>query len=58
VVLASKDRTLRIWDLDTHACLFTHYGDTDFTAVVATTIGVIVGDAAGAVWFLDWPPRW
>ncbi len=26
------------------------------TAVAATATAIIAGDAAGSVWFLDWPP--
>jgi WD40 repeat protein len=55
VVSASQDRTLKVWDLDTHTCLLTHRGDAAYTAVVATTTAIIAGDAAGSVWFLDWP---
>ncbi len=56
VVSASADSTLKVWDLESHACLFTHRANTAYTAVTATTTAIIAGDAAGSVWFLDWPP--
>jgi hypothetical protein len=58
VVSASDDVTLKVWDLATYACLFTHRGDTSYLAVAAAagTAGVIAGDSAGGIWFLDWPP--
>jgi len=56
VVSASADKTLKIWDLDSHACILTHCASTGFTAVTATATGIIAGDINGAIWFLDWPP--
>ena len=56
VVSASKDRTLKVWDLSTHTCRFTHRGDAAYQAVAVTATTVIAGDAAGTVWFLDMPP--
>jgi WD40 repeat protein len=56
VVSASYDRTLKVWDLDTYACLFTHRGDAAYTSVAAAATTLVAGDMAGAVWFLDWPP--
>ncbi|HEX2687179.1 MAG TPA: CHAT domain-containing protein [Kofleriaceae bacterium] len=55
VVSASDDKTLKVWDLATYQCLVTHRGDTGFTAVAATTGTICAGDAAGTLWFLDWP---
>jgi len=56
VLSASQDKTLKVWDLDSYACLLTHRGDAAYTAVAATATGVVAGDATGSVWFLDWPP--
>jgi hypothetical protein len=55
VVSASLDTTLKVWDLASSACLLTHRANTAFMAVAATATTIIAGDAAGAVWFLDWP---
>jgi hypothetical protein len=56
VVSASRDKTLKIWDLVTYACLFTHRADAPYSAVATGTAGVVAGDSAGGIWFLDWPP--
>jgi nucleoside phosphorylase len=55
VVSTSYDRTLKVWDLVSGACLLTHHSNAVCTAFVATTTAIVVGDDAGAVWFLDWP---
>jgi hypothetical protein len=56
VISASHDKTLKVWDLATYACLFTHRGDAHYLSVAASTTGVVAGDSAGGIWFLDWPP--
>jgi WD40 repeat protein len=56
LVSASSDKTLKVWDLATYQCLTTLRGDTSFAAVAATTTTICAGDAAGTLWFLDWPP--
>jgi WD40 repeat protein len=56
VVSASDDKTLKVWDLTTSACLLTHYGDSPYAAIIATTTSIVAGDNLGSVWFLDWPP--
>jgi hypothetical protein len=56
VISASRDRTLKIWDLETHACVLTHRGDAPYFAVAASATIVIAGDQAGGLWVLDWPP--
>ncbi len=55
VISASWDHTLKVWDLQTGACLLTHRANAAFSAVTTTETTIIAGDAAGAVWFLDWP---
>jgi WD40 repeat protein len=55
-VSASGDQTLKVWDLPEGACLFTHRGNAGYSAIATTATTIIAGDAAGAVWFLDWPP--
>ncbi len=55
VISASDDKTIKVWDLDRRRCLVTHRGDTGFTAVASTTTTICAGDAAGALWFLEWP---
>jgi WD40 repeat protein len=55
MVSASWDQTLRLWDLQTGTCLFTHRGNAGYVAVTATATTIIAGDAAGAIWFFDWP---
>jgi hypothetical protein len=47
--------TLKVWDVESGACLFTHRANTAFMAVAATATAIIAGDAAGSVWFLEWP---
>jgi WD40 repeat protein len=56
VVSASYDRTLKVWDLATYTCRFTHRGDAAYLAVAVTATAILAGDAAGTVWFLDMPP--
>jgi hypothetical protein len=53
VVSASHDQTLKVWDLETRACLLTHRASAAFFAVAATATTVIAGDGTGAVWFLE-----
>jgi len=53
VVSASYDRTLKIWDLETSACLHTHRGDTTYISVAATATAIVAGDDRGTVWFLE-----
>src|SRR5262249_10711243 len=55
VVSASSDQTLKVWDLESSTCLLTHRANTAFSAITATATTIVAGDAAGAVWFLDWP---
>src|SRR6185503_11419600 len=57
VVSASDDHTLKVWDLRTHACVITHRGDAAYLAVAVRANMLVAGDAAGAVWFLNVPPR-
>ncbi len=47
---------LKVWDVETYACLFTHHGDAAYTAVAATPTAIVAGDDVGAVWVLEWPP--
>jgi WD40 repeat protein len=56
VVSASHDKPHKVWDLETRACLLTHRANTVYSAVTTTATAIIAGDAAGTVWFLDWPP--
>jgi len=56
VVSASWDKTLKVWDLETYACLVTHRGDAPYTAVATSATVIVAGDATGGLWFLDWPP--
>jgi hypothetical protein len=49
-------QTLKVWDLDFGASFVAHWANTAFTAVTTTASAIIAGDAAGTVWFLDWPP--
>jgi TIR domain-containing protein/WD40 domain-containing protein len=55
VVSASWDQTLKVWDLHAGACLLTHRANAGYVAIAATATAIIAGDAAGAVWFFDWP---
>jgi WD40 repeat protein/nucleoside phosphorylase len=55
VVSGSHDKTLKVWDLESGRCLVTHHASAAFAAVAATGATIVAGDAAGAVWFLDWP---
>jgi WD40 repeat protein len=55
VVSASSDRTLKVWDLVSGACLLTHRANASFTTVAVTATAIMAGDAAGSIWFLDWP---
>lgn len=51
----SKDRTLKVWDLGSGACVLTQHANAAYTAFVATVTEIVAGDVAGAVWFLQWP---
>ena len=55
-ISASSDKTLRVWDLASRTCLFTHRGNAVYFALAATAHVIVAGDAAGSVWVLDWPP--
>lgn len=55
LVSGAWDRTLKVWDLETGSCLHTHHTSAANTAVAVTDTAIVVGDAAGAVWFLDRP---
>ena len=55
MISASHDQTLRVWDLESHACHFTHRANAGYTTVAVTATAIIAGDASGSVWFLDWP---
>jgi len=55
VVSVSRDKTLNVWNLATYTCRISHRGDARYCAVAASATTVIAGDAAGDVWFLDWP---
>jgi WD40 repeat protein len=55
VVSASEDRTLKVWDLQTYACLLTHRGDAPYLAIATCATAIVAGDRAGGLWFLDWP---
>ncbi|HEX2687221.1 MAG TPA: hypothetical protein VHN14_11410, partial [Kofleriaceae bacterium] len=55
VVSVSDDKTLKLWDLESYACLVTHRANAGYLAVAVTATAIVAGDAAGAVWFLDWP---
>jgi hypothetical protein len=46
---------LKVWDLESGACLLTHRASAGFTAVAATATTIIAGDATGGVWVLDGP---
>src|ERR1044071_3666082 len=54
-ISASYDGTLKLWDLQTGACLLTHSANVGYVAIATTATVIIAGDGAGAVWFLDWP---
>jgi hypothetical protein len=76
VVSASRDKMLKVWDLETGRALATLKGHADrvsacavtpdgqrvvsadapYSAVATGTAGVVAGDSAGGIWFLDWPP--
>lgn len=56
VASASNDNTLKVWDLESNICLLTHRGNAGYTTIIVTETGIVAGDAAGTVWFLDWPP--
>jgi hypothetical protein len=49
----SEDRTLKVWDLATYTCRFTHRGDVPYLAVAVTATSVLAGDLAGIVWCLE-----
>ena len=55
VVSASSDDTLKVWDLQAGACILIYRANATCLAIAATATAIIAGDAAGAVWFLDWP---
>ncbi|HEX8108704.1 MAG TPA: CHAT domain-containing protein [Kofleriaceae bacterium] len=55
MVSASNDQTLKVWDLQSGACILTHRVNATCLAIATTATTIIAGDAAGAVWFLDWP---
>lgn len=56
VASVSSDQTLRVWDLESGECQSIHRASAGLISVTATTSTIICGDAAGGLWFLDWPP--
>lgn len=56
MVSASADNTLKVWDLASHHCVFTHRASAAYLAVAAAATTIMAGDNAGSVWLLDWPP--
>ncbi|HEX3482094.1 MAG TPA: hypothetical protein VHT91_44070 [Kofleriaceae bacterium] len=54
-VSASADGTLKVWDLESGACVLTHHASSAYLAVATTATSIVAGDAAGSLWFLDWP---
>jgi WD40 repeat protein len=47
---------LKVWDVQAGTCLLTHRANANYLAVDTTATAIVAGDAAGAVWFFDWPP--
>jgi len=45
----------KVWYLESYACVLTHRANGVFTAVAATATTIVAGDAAGSIWFLDFP---
>jgi len=55
-VSASKDNTLKLWDLETGNVLATFIGDADMLscAIAPDGVTVVAGDSVGRVYFLRW----
>ncbi|HLL21394.1 MAG TPA: caspase family protein, partial [Kofleriaceae bacterium] len=53
VISASQDRTLKLWDLSSGACVDTIYGAAPFTSVSLAGGLICAGDALGNVWMLE-----
>jgi WD40 repeat protein len=54
VLSASWNCTLKLWDIQTGACLYTFHGEQPFLCCAVSADGrtVVAGDEAGVVYFL------
>jgi WD40 repeat protein len=56
-VSGSRDRTIRVWDLQTYACLAAYWTDSRIDCIPGLAFNpfrIIIGDEAGKLHFLQW----
>ncbi|MEZ4449528.1 MAG: WD40 repeat domain-containing protein [Nannocystaceae bacterium] len=56
LLTTSEDRGLRLWSLESGACLASLHGNHAFTALTADARQALAGDAAGNLWLIDLGP--
>jgi WD40 repeat protein len=57
IASASADNQVKIWTVNTGACVSTAYGGAAFHGLAVHARLIAAGDAAGNLWLLEWDER-